>query len=340
MRYSEVRGDQGDFHEKLACSSHHMSMETELRHAVEALRPGDTLFVPDLASLRLPLKNMLSFFVQLSAKGIYLRAVREGIDTREFIRPADLCRYLLEAQDQLRRGRIKTGMVAARSRGAAVGRPRVLQVDDILAFKELSESPGMTIRKAANSLGINVSTVRKRARALGINLRPEHTTASVAEKTAFSKAATRAKAKEEKIPQTPGRPAVFRPEDVIAFRQLVESGGMSIRQAAVRLGFSETTLHRHARRLGIRLRQRAYNVPPLQDGRADESFPKAGSRLRAKPRKMHAEVVQQFREMIERGHPIADVAIALGVSERTLRMYARPHGILVPRRRIKSRPAS
>jgi DNA invertase Pin-like site-specific DNA recombinase len=230
------------------------SSGTELKKAVEALRPGDTLLVPKLDSLGMNLRAMMAFIVRLSAEGVHFRTAGEGIDTREAIRPAHLCRLLLEAGTELRRVKIKNGMREAKKRGEGVGRPKVLQRDDVLAFRQLIATPGVTVRNAADSLGINISTVRKRARSLGISLRTAGAPASSQDPAS---AVTQGRSSGRR---RTGRPRILKSEDVIAFRQLVETSGLSVKRAASELGVSQKALRRWARDLGITLRRRTYSA--------------------------------------------------------------------------------
>jgi DNA invertase Pin-like site-specific DNA recombinase len=233
------------------------SMGIELKKAVEALRPGDTLLVPTLDSLGMNLRAIMAFIVRLSAEGIHFRTARERIDTREAIHPAHLCQLLLEAQTEQRRVKIKNGMREAKKRGEGVGRPRVLQRDDVLAFRQLIATPGMTVRKGADSLGINISTVRKRARALGIGLRTVEAGAPPSSQDTPSDKLTQGSASGRR---RTGRPRVLTREDAVAFRQLVETSGLSVKRAASELGVSQKALRRWARDLGISLRRRTYSV--------------------------------------------------------------------------------
>jgi DNA invertase Pin-like site-specific DNA recombinase len=246
------------------------SSGAELKKALEALRPGDTLIVPKLDSLGMNLRAMMAFIVRLSSEGVHFRTAEEGIDTREAIRPAHLCQLLLEAGTELRRVKVKHGMREAKKRGEGVGRPKVLQRDDVLAFRQLIATPGVTVRKAADSLGINISTVRKRARALGILLRPADPSAQPSNEGTPSD-------EPRKPHRRPGRPRTLRPEDVVAFRQLVETSGLSVQRASSELGVSQAALRKWARDLGISLRRRTYTVKdrgPL----SDRSPPKSAER--------------------------------------------------------------
>lgn len=324
----------------LGCSRVYEGPGDELQKVIDSLGPGDTLVVPSLDALGIALKGLMALLVQLSSKGIHFRTVREGIDTREAIRPAALCRHLLQAQDTSRRKKIKAGMSEAKQRGEGVGRPSVLQREDVLAFRQLIETPAMTVRKAADSLGINVSTVRKRARALGISLRGENDGATPAGPAPAPAPEDRsvAEAGSEKASRRPGRPRALRPKDVVAFCQLVEASRLSVKQAAAELGLSEPALRRWARDLGISLRRRIYEVKPahvrqaFDDGSAAMPAP-AGSGRRRRPRKLVAEEVAAFRHMVEvSGQSVSQAAMALGVCESTLRKYARTLGIVLPGR--------
>ena len=314
------------------------SSDTELRKAVAALRPGDTLLVPKLDSLGMNLRGMMSFIIHLSSEGIHFRAAREGIDTREAIRPAHLCELLLEAQDELRRAKIKNGMSEAQKRGEGTGRPRVLRREDVLAFRELIGSPGVTVRKAADSLGINISTVRKRARALGIRLRTGQASVTPSHEGALSDEGTQGSAF-GKARRRPGRPRALKPEDVVAFRQLVETSGLSVKRAASELGVSQAALRKWARDLGISLRRRTYTVKLEDRGpvsrNAQSGMPaQTNGGWRRRPRKLLPEDVQAFRDMVETsGHSVSEAAIALGVCESTLRKYAHALAIRLPGRR-------
>lgn len=327
---------------QLGCARIYEGPADELRTAIDSLGPGDTLAVPSLDALGSALKPVMALLVQLSSKGIHFRSIREGFDTREAIRPADLCRIFLEVQDASRRKKIKAGMSEAKQRGEVVGRPRVLRREDVLAFRQLIETPGMTVRKAADSLGINISTVRKRARSLGISLRVR--TGDATPPTPMSEDLSMPRTSGEEGNRRPGRPRTLRAEDVLAFRQLVEASGFSVKQAAAELGISERALRRWARDLGISLRRRVYDVRPTNLrgslGRGATSLMPAlteGGRRR-RPRKLSLEEIAAFRYMVETsGRSVSQAAMALGVCESTLRNYARKLEIALPGRRKISR---
>jgi len=111
----------------------------------------------------LPLaRNPLDALEALQAPGIDLVSLREGIDTST---PNGRLVFgifasIAEFERELIRERVRSGMAAARARGAGIGRPRKpVDADKVAELR----AQGASWRAVACAVGMGVGTVRRAA---------------------------------------------------------------------------------------------------------------------------------------------------------------------------------
>ena len=81
----------------------------------------------------------------LQDRGVGLRSLQEAIDTTT---PAGKLTFHIFA-----------GLVAARKRGVAIGRPRALTPEQILMAEAMTADPAISTRQVAEQFGIHRSTL-------------------------------------------------------------------------------------------------------------------------------------------------------------------------------------
>ncbi len=135
----------------------------ELARMLEQLRPGDSVVVWKLDRLGRSLRHLLEIGADLSAKGVELRSLTEGIDTST---PGGKLIFsifgaLAEFERDLIRERTIAGMQAAKKRGTHVGRPLALTGSQEQTAKA-ALAAGQTPAEVARSLGVSRTTLYRR----------------------------------------------------------------------------------------------------------------------------------------------------------------------------------
>jgi DNA invertase Pin-like site-specific DNA recombinase len=144
----------------------------QLLAALDRLRPGDLLVVKKAKHLASSTIDGLDVLNDLVEQGVPVR-VLEGIAGGDHTRRSpilDLGRDIAETHRQLISQKIKLGLQAAHGRGAAGGRPTVLDDDkraDILRRRERGES----LRAIARSTDVSVGTVHNALNKVGSSSR-------------------------------------------------------------------------------------------------------------------------------------------------------------------------
>lgn len=133
----------------------------ELDHAMDQLRPGDTLVVWRLDRLSRSLKHLIALITALDARGVGFLSLKENIDTTT---PTGRLVFhvfgaLAEFERDLARERTKAGLDAARARGRVGGRPRALSPDQAATARQLYDRREMTMTQIAEVLGVSRATV-------------------------------------------------------------------------------------------------------------------------------------------------------------------------------------
>ena len=137
----------------------------QLQAALDYLRAGDTLVVWKLDRLARSMKQLIEVVDQLKAREIGFRSLTEAIDTTTAA--GELFFHIFGALAQFERSiireRTNAGLKAALARGRKGGRPQKVKADDIQAALALLTDPEISVRKAAQKLGLSTSTLYRHA---------------------------------------------------------------------------------------------------------------------------------------------------------------------------------
>jgi DNA invertase Pin-like site-specific DNA recombinase len=138
---------------------------TELATVLDFLREGDTLLVTRIDRLARSLIDLEGIVAQLRAKGAYLRATEQPIDTstpagRAFLQ---MLGVFAEFETAIRRERQMEGIAKAKAKGVYKGRKPSVPVDKVREMK----AQGMGASVIAKQLGIARSSVYEALRAEG-----------------------------------------------------------------------------------------------------------------------------------------------------------------------------
>lgn len=145
----------------------------ELERCLSALGEGDTLLVPNAATLSASIEQYVTTVARLRSRGVHVRSLAEpvlstapGVATT----PGDV----LDALDAMRRRliglRTREGLDAAIAAGRKPGRPRVMTEERIAVAKEL-RAQKRSFAQIGRALGVSESAVRRA-------LKPAATTSS------------------------------------------------------------------------------------------------------------------------------------------------------------------
>ncbi|CAN5428229.1 recombinase family protein [Rhodococcus qingshengii] len=130
-----------------------------LTAALDYVREGDTLVVPALDRLGRSLVDTINTLDALRKRGIYVRALREGIDTST---PAGrmiagVFASLAELERELIHERATVAREAAKARGKQTGRPKALTDEQAGVARRMRES-GESVATITQTLGISRAT--------------------------------------------------------------------------------------------------------------------------------------------------------------------------------------
>jgi DNA invertase Pin-like site-specific DNA recombinase len=124
-------------------------------------RPGDVLVVWRLDRLGRSLRDLVELVAELDNRGVELRSLRESLDTTT---PAGKLTFhifaaLAEMEAEILRDRTRAGLDSARRRGTKLGRPRLLNPDQVEMARTLMTNPALSASKVAQQLGVHRSTL-------------------------------------------------------------------------------------------------------------------------------------------------------------------------------------
>lgn len=129
---------------------------------LDVIDKGDTIVTVSLDRIGRRLAEVIACVDLLHEQGAFVRALRQGIDTRSAsgrqILP--IWAALAETERELIRERTHAGLDAARARGRTFGRPTVLtraKIDLVVHLR----GQGHSIRRIAEAAGLGDGTVRK-----------------------------------------------------------------------------------------------------------------------------------------------------------------------------------
>ena len=138
----------------------------QLQAMLEYVREGDCIHVHSIDRLARSLADLLSLVQSLNAKGVHVQFVKENLSFTGDDNPTQhLMLSMMGAVAEFERSMIKErqreGIATAKAKGVYKG--RVKSVDDE-AIRALIAS-GTSYRKAAEQLGVSLSTVQRAMRA-------------------------------------------------------------------------------------------------------------------------------------------------------------------------------
>ena len=133
----------------------------ELDACLDYLRAGDTLVVWRLDRLGRSLRHLVELVGELQDRQVAFRSLTEAIDTGT---PAGrlqlhLFAALAEFERELIRERAQAGREAARARGRAGGRPKLITPEKLAAAVAMRAQGDLTMTQIANTLGVGRSTL-------------------------------------------------------------------------------------------------------------------------------------------------------------------------------------
>jgi len=134
-----------------------------LDQVLAELRVGDVLVTWKLDRLGRSLSHLISLISQLEARGVAFRSLSEAIDTGTA--SGRLLFHIMGALAEFERAliseRTRAGMAAAKSRGAVLGRPSKLSLDDIASARRSITHAGRSVRDVATGLSVSRATLRR-----------------------------------------------------------------------------------------------------------------------------------------------------------------------------------
>lgn len=146
------------FREKLSGASKVLPERDKL---LAFARKGDVVVVWKLDRLGRSLRDLLDVVNTLKERGVGFRSLQEAIDTTT---PAGKLTFhifaaLAEFERDMIRERTTAGLAAARTRGAALGRPRSLTPEQVQMAEAMLADPAISAGQVAEQFGIHRSTL-------------------------------------------------------------------------------------------------------------------------------------------------------------------------------------
>ena len=130
---------------------------------LKELRSGDTVVVFKLDRLGRSVLHLADLLVWFQREEIHFCSLSEGINTTT--PGGKLVYHLFSAFAEFQRDIIAentiAGLEAAKKRGKRLGRPPVLDVETVLAAKQLIQQTNITVSEAARRHGANRSTLSR-----------------------------------------------------------------------------------------------------------------------------------------------------------------------------------
>ena len=134
-----------------------------LDEALGLLKCGDTLVVWKLDRLGRSLSHLISLISELEKRGVAFRSLSEAIDTGTA--GGRLLFHVMGALAEFERAliseRTRAGMAAAKTRGAALGRPRKLSSAQVSKASRSLMRSRRSVRDIASKLLVSRSTLRR-----------------------------------------------------------------------------------------------------------------------------------------------------------------------------------
>ncbi len=149
---------------------HGVSGSKTSRPGLDALladaQPGDTIVTYALDRLGRSAAHVLTLLEELTAKGIYVVSIRDGIDTSTTQGQilAKLLSVVAELERSFIRERTVAGLAAAKAQGRTGGRPKALDSKRAKQAQALRDA-GENVPDIARTLGVSVATVYRLTKA-------------------------------------------------------------------------------------------------------------------------------------------------------------------------------
>lgn len=139
-----------------------------LKHALDVLNAGDTLVVYKLDRLGRSVLHLADLLTRLDRDGIHFCSLTEGINTAT---PGGKLVFhifaaIAEFHRDLIRENTRNGLAAARKRGAKLGRPPKLSVEDVVEAHRLMHQEGWSLARLLTRFEISESTLLRGFRRL------------------------------------------------------------------------------------------------------------------------------------------------------------------------------
>jgi len=133
---------------------------TGYRALLDYVRPGDTIVVTAMDRLGRNLTSIVNTVSDLGKRGIYVRTLRESIDTSTCVGRmlAGLFASLAEYERELIVERARVARQAAAAHGKLPGRPRKLPADNV-ALALRMRAAGESAPTIAQALGVSRATL-------------------------------------------------------------------------------------------------------------------------------------------------------------------------------------
>ena len=141
------------------CGVHLRGTRPQLGRALERLSAGDVLVVRSLDRLAGSLGDLLGTLRQIEQRGAGLRALMNGLDTRRAT-TAELLEAMADFERLISAERIQVGIRAAKARGQHVGRPRLLDSQQV-GLAVARARAGESTPSIARALGVSPQTLRR-----------------------------------------------------------------------------------------------------------------------------------------------------------------------------------
>lgn len=139
-----------------------------LDRALDALKPGDMLVVYKLDRLGRSVLHLADLLTRLDRDGVHFCSLTEGINTAT---PGGKLVFhifaaIAEFHRDLIRENTRNGLAAARKRGARLGRPPKLSVDDVIEAHRLMHQEGRSLSQILAQFNVSESTLLRGFRRL------------------------------------------------------------------------------------------------------------------------------------------------------------------------------
>ena len=130
---------------------------TELQNLLDFIRAGDELVVTRIDRLARSLRDLQNIVFELKAKGAFLRATEQPVDTSTAAGKAflDMLGVFAEFETNLRKERQLEGIAEAKAKGVYIGRKPSIDAAKVREMK----AEGLGATAIAKTLGIDRSSV-------------------------------------------------------------------------------------------------------------------------------------------------------------------------------------